>query len=195
LIAVRVIVITMTIIKQFAWYIYLHLIIKLLTSARSIVVMIRSIIPKVKKSVLIALLTLSGFASFCFAVEQDWLGWSNQCLNASYDETADIKLKKFEISLTESSFLRLRKTYQNGKQEYFSLQLQQLSDVSYLGSINKGILHLTAKDEDVIVQTYNDRKGNIDTMATMLDIPLKNMEPERLDSLQRALNYFKGKGL
>ncbi|MGY3213292.1 hypothetical protein ACVW2L_002345 [Mucilaginibacter sp. HD30] len=173
----------------------MHLTIKLLTSARSIIVMIRSFIPKVKKTSLIALLALSGAACLCFVIEQDWLGWSNQCLATSYDVTADVKLKKFEINLTEDSFLRLRKTYQNGKQEYFSLQLQQLDDLTYLGDNYKGTLRLKTKDDDVIVQTYNDRKGNIDTMATILDIPLKNMEPERLDSLQRALNYFKAKGL
>lgn len=173
----------------------LHLYIKLLTSALSFIVMIRSIILKIKKPVFDALLSLFGAASFCFVAEQDWLGWSNQCLTTSYDITADVKLKKFEISVTENSFLRLRKTYQNGKQEYFSLQLQQLDDLNYLGNNYKGILRLKTKEDDVIVQTYNDRKGNIDTMATTLDIPLKNMEPERLDSLQRALIYFKGKGL
>jgi hypothetical protein len=157
--------------------------------------MIRSIIPKIKKTFFVALLALSGAACLCFVAELDWVGWSNQCLNTSYDVTADVKLKKFEISLTGDSFLRLRKTYQNGKQEYFSLQLQQLDDLSYLGNNFKGTLRLKTKDDDVIVQTYNDRKGNIDTMAAVLDIPLKNMEPERLDSLQRALNYLKGKGL
>ncbi len=33
--------------------------------------------------------------------------------------------------------------------------------------------------------------GDIDTMTTVLNIPVKNMEPERLDSLREALNYFK----
>ena len=173
----------------------MHLTIKLLTSARCIIVMIRSIIPKVKKTSFIALLALFGATCLCFVIEQDWLGWSNQCLTTSYDVTADVKLKKFEINLTEDSFLRLRKTYQNGKQEYFSLQLQQLADMSYLGNNVKGTLRLRTKEDDVIVQTYNDRKGNIDTMATELDIPLKNIEPERLDSLQQAINYFKGKAL
>jgi hypothetical protein len=182
--------------QELFWNIYyLHLAIILLTSTLNFIVMIRSIILKIKKPVVVALFALLGTASLCFIAEQDWLSWSNQCLTTSYDATADVKLKKFEISLTENSFLRLRKTYQNGKQEYFSLQLQQLNEVSYLGNTYKGVLHLTAKDEDVIVQTYNDRKGNIDTMATVLDIPLKNMEPERLDSLQRAFNYFKGRGL
>ncbi|MDB5285272.1 MAG: hypothetical protein JWR05_221, partial [Mucilaginibacter sp.] len=41
----------------------------------------------------------------------------------------------------------------------------------------------------------NDRKGDLDTLATMLDIPVKNMGPERLDSLQTILEYFKGKSL
>ncbi|MFD0748649.1 hypothetical protein ACFQZS_00755 [Mucilaginibacter calamicampi] len=157
--------------------------------------MITSIIPKIKKRFLAALIALFSAASLCFVIDQDWLSWSNQCLTTSYDATADVKLKKFEINLTEDSFLRLRKTFQNGKQEYFSLQLQQLDDLSYLGNNIKGTLRLKTKDDDVIVQTYNDRKGNIDTMATTLDIPLKNIEHERLDSLQRALNYFKGKAL
>jgi len=172
----------------------LYLLINLLTSTVNFIVMITTIILRTKKPVVVTLLAFSGLFSLCF-VADDWFSWSNQCLTASYDTTADVKLKKLEINLTEDAFLRLRKTYQNGKQEYFSLHLQQLSDMSYLGSTYKGILHLTSKDEDVIVQTYNDRKGNIDTMATALDIPLKNMEPERLDSLQRAFNYFKGKGL
>ena len=157
--------------------------------------MLKSVLLKIKKHLIVSVLALSTAVSFCFVADEDWLGWSNKCLTASFDATADAKLKKFEISLNENAFLRLRKTYQNGKQEYFSLQLQQLGDLVYLGSIYKGTLRLKAKDEDIIVQTYNDRKGNIDTMATVLDIPLKNMEPERLDSLQQAINYFKGKGL
>lgn len=168
---------------------------KLLTSTLRFIVMIRSIILKRKNCLLVLWLALSGLVGLCFIAEQDWLSWSNKCLSASYDVTADTKLKKFEISLTQEAFLRLRKTYQNGKQEYFSLQLQQLDDLDYLGNTYKGMLRLKTKEDDIIVQTYNDRKGNIDTMATVLDIPLKNMEPERLDSLQRAISYLKGKGL
>jgi hypothetical protein len=48
---------------------------------------------------------------------------------------------------------------------------------------------------DIIVQTYNDPKGDIDSVATQLNLPFKNMEPERLDSLQAALIYFKNKNL
>ncbi len=168
---------------------------KLLTSTLRFIVMIRSIILKRKNRFLALSFVLAGLAGMCFVAEQDWLNWSNQCLAASYDGTADTKLKKFEISLNQEAFLRLRKTYQNGKQEYFSLQLQQLDDLNYIGNVYKGMLRLKTKEDDIIVQTYNDRKGNIDTMATVLDIPVKNMEPERLDSLQQAINFLKAKGL
>lgn len=127
--------------------------------------------------------------------DADWLTWGNRCLQQSFDPSADVKLKKWELVLTDDSFLRLRKIYQNGKQEYFSFQLQRLGDMNYLGNVAGGTLQLKAKSEDIIVQTYNDRKGNVDSMATVLNIPVKNMEPERLDSLRDALNYFKGKAL
>lgn len=166
-----------------------------LTSAWNFIVMIRPVILKIKNTFLVSLLlfAVSGFGFI--AVEYDWLGWGNRCLTEAYDTSADAKLKKLELSINEDAFLRLRKTYQNGKQEYFSLQLQHLSDFAYLGSIYKGTLRLKAKDEDIIVQTFNDKKGNIDSMATVLDIPLKNIEPERLDSLQKAFSYLKSKGL
>jgi hypothetical protein len=127
--------------------------------------------------------------------DQDWLNWGNKCLTQSYDPSTDIKLKKWELTLTDDSFIRLRKTYQNGKQEYFSFQLHRLDDMNYSGNENAGMLQLKAKGDDIIVQTHNDRKGDIDTMATVLNIPVKNMPTERLDSLREALNYFKEKSL
>jgi hypothetical protein len=138
---------------------------------------------------------LVGAVSYCFAPDTDWLAWSNKCFLQSYDPPADAKIKKWDLQVTEDSFLRLRKTFQNGKQEYFSLQLHLLDDISYLGNVNGGTLQLKTKDDDIIVQTYNDRKGNVDSMTNVLAIPLKNMEPERLDSLEKALDYFKAKVL
>jgi len=136
--------------------------------------------------------------SFCFKPgmdEQDWLLWANKCLTQSYDPSADIKLKKWELSVTDEYFIRLRKTYAKGKQEYYSFNLHQLSDMDYLGNTAAGTLELKTMADDIIVQTYNDRHGDVDSMATVLNIPVKNMEPERLDSLREALNYFKGKGM
>jgi len=45
-----------------------------------------------------------------------------------------------------------------------------------------------------MILSYNDRNGDVDSMTTVLDIPVKDMEPERLDSLREALNYFKKEG-
>jgi len=127
--------------------------------------------------------------------EQQWLQWSNKCLNESYDPSGEAKLKTWELTVTPEHFLRLRKTFQHGKQEYFSLHLHLFNDLDYLGNINHGMLQLKANNDDVIVQTYDDPKGNVDSMATSLDLPVKNMQPERLDSLRTALMFFKSGNL
>jgi hypothetical protein len=171
---------------------------KLLTLGRSFVVMLKSVLPKTKKLLIVCSITLTAAISYCFGPgmsDQDWLNWGNKCLTQSYDPSTDIKLKKWELTLTDDSFIRLRKTYQNGKQEYFSFQLHRLDNMDYAGNENAGTLQLKAKGDDIIVQTHNDRKGDIDTMATVLNIPVKNMPTERLDSLREALNYFKEKSL
>ncbi|GAA4330400.1 hypothetical protein GCM10023149_35560 [Mucilaginibacter gynuensis] len=127
--------------------------------------------------------------------EQELLGWSNKCLTQCFNADAADKLKKWELTLTPDAFVRLRKTYANGKQEYFSMHLRRLEDLDYWGTVAAGNMVLRAKGDDVIVQTYNDRSGNVDSMATVFSIPVKNMEPERLDSLRNALLYFKKKNL
>ncbi len=127
--------------------------------------------------------------------EQEMLTWGNKCLMQSFDASTDTKLKKWELELTPDAFVRMRKIYQNGKQEYFSLHLHRLTDINYLGTADAGTLQLQTIADDIIVQTHNDRKGDLDTLATMLNIPVKNMQPERLDSLRTVLEYFKAKDL
>ena len=85
------------------------------------------------------------------------------------------------------------KFYQKNKQIYYSFNLKKLKDIKYKGSSKKGDLQLIAIDDDIIVQTHNSRKGDVDEMANLLSIPLKNMEPEKMDSLMQGLNYLKDK--
>ena len=127
--------------------------------------------------------------------QTDWLNWTNKCLANHYNTAGEKKLKKWEIVVTIDNFLRLRKTYVKSKQVYFSFNLKNLSNIFYLGNTKKGILKLKAVEDDIIEQTRNYRKGDVDEMISELDVPVKNMEPERLDSLKEALNYFKEKGL
>ena len=127
--------------------------------------------------------------------EQEWLNWSNKCLSSSFNPTPDINLKKWEITLTPDYFLRFRKTYQQGKQEYFSFNLQRLTHVDYLPGDTAGILRFNTQTDDIIVQTYEDPEGNIDSMATTLGLPVHSMNAARFDSLKSALNYFRAKSL
>lgn len=156
-----------------------------------------SVLSTLKKSAIICLLTLTGIVNLGFVTtldEQEVLAWSNKCFAQSYDPSEE-KLKKYEFTLTNDAFIRLRKTFTNGKQEYFSFHVKRLNDIGYLGTATTGTLQFKTTDDDIIVQTYNDRKGNVDSMANVLNVPVKNMAAERLDSLRNALEYFKNKGL
>jgi hypothetical protein len=160
--------------------------------------MIRSVLFKFRKPYILPAIALLALVQIGFRAnvdEQQLIDWSNRCFSESYDPSGEAKLKKWDLVLTEDAFIRLRKTYQNGKQEYYSFQLHRLSDMDYLGNTENGTLQLKTTADDIIVQTYNDHKGDIDTMATELNIPVKNMQPERLDSLQMVLDYFKAKSL
>lgn len=158
--------------------------------------MVKSILPKVKRAAVTLLIVLPLAVLYAFTAkmgEKEWLDWSNKCLEQSFDPTGDLKLKKWEISVTPEHFIRLRKTYQHGKQEYFSLYLNKLDSVNYQGTPAAGQLRFKAIADDIIVQTYDDPKGDIDSMSTVLNIPVKGLSQERLDSLNDAINYFKNK--
>jgi len=151
------------------------------------------------KASIICFVLLTGPLLFGFKPlmdEQEWITWGNRFLNESYDPSAEIKIKKWEISLTPDHFIRLRKTYQQGKQEYYSFNLQRFSEVKYLpGQAQTDTLELKTQADDIIVQTYNDPKGDVDSMSTLFNIPVKKIAPERLDSLKQALNFLKAKNL
>jgi hypothetical protein len=147
-----------------------------------------------KRASLMLLILLSA-ALFCASGpgmgEKEWLDWSNKCLTDSYNPARDAKLKKWEISITPEHFIHFRKTYQHGKQLYYSLDLKQLDTINYQETAAGSQLKFKTLHDDIIVQTYDDPKGNIDSMSTELSIPVKEISPERLDSLNDAIKYFK----
>ncbi|MBS7563955.1 hypothetical protein KHS38_06020 [Mucilaginibacter sp. Bleaf8] len=132
--------------------------------------------------------------SLCFVWhtnKQRAIFWSNKCLAQAFDTSGDAKLKSWTLNLTDDSFMRLRKIYQGGRQEYFSFNLHRLSDISYLGTETNGVLRIHTKADDIIVQTYQDPKGDVDSMSTMLSIPVRNVTAGQLDSLRNTLLYLK----
>ena len=119
------------------------------------------------------------------------IGWTNHCLTESFNPSSETKLKKWELSLSDNLFIRLRKTYTNGKQEYYSFKLDKFKDIDYLGTVNGGTLQLQTDKDDIISQTYNDPKGDVDDMVSSLHLPVKTTSPERLDSLRSTLLQLK----
>lgn len=113
-------------------------------------------------------------------------------LNALHNPEAELhKIKKIELLLSDEGFLRYRRTFINGKQEYYSLNLTHIRTIDYLGDTASGELSIQTEEDDVIVQTFNDRGGNVDSMSTHFRLPLIRVEPEELIVLQDDLLEMK----
>lgn len=95
-------------------------------------------------------------------------------------------IKRFEINVTNNGFCRYKKFFNNGKQEYFAFNLSCFKNMDFYGSEKKGELYLRTLKDDVIVQTRNDIKGDIDSMGTFVIIPLKNIEINELNALAES---------
>ncbi|MFD0939514.1 hypothetical protein [Pedobacter boryungensis] len=99
------------------------------------------------------------------------------------------EVKRYEINVTNTGFCRYRKVFVNGKEEYFAFNLSRFKTMDYYGTSTKGDLYLRTKNDDVIIQTRNDSRGEIDSMGTYVVIPLKNIDVEELNAL--AENFKK----
>ena len=104
-----------------------------------------------------------------------------------YDSDVHRKdIKRFAINVTNNGFCRYKKFVNNGKQELFAFNLSHFKRMDYYGTAAKGELYLRTKSDDVIVQTRNDKKGDIDSMGAYIIIPLKNIEVEELNALSES---------
>jgi len=85
--------------------------------------MAKPVLTRTRKEVIVLLISCIGLfiCGFRFITgETEWLNWSNKALAESYNPATEPSLKKWEITLTPEHFIRLRKTFQHGKQEYYS---------------------------------------------------------------------------
>jgi hypothetical protein len=117
------------------------------------------------------------------SLEEDSLFLENKLL-AHYDEDFSFKqIKRYELSVTNSGFCRYKRYFQNGKIEYYAFNFLRYKDSDFFGTTSRGLLYLRTAEDDVIVQTYKDPGGDVDSMASQLIIPLKQVEAEDLNSL------------
>jgi hypothetical protein len=123
--------------------------------------------------------------------EEDAVYIQQKLYNHYNMEAKDGQIKKYELHVTNTGFCRYKCFLNNGKIEYFSFNFLKYKDIDYAGTSQSGSLILRTKGDDVIVQTYNDTKdGDIDSMATFMAIPLKNIEPEELNQLMEKFQQM-----
>ena len=101
------------------------------------------------------------------------------------------QIKKVRNSAYGRPFYSPEKNLSTWQAGAFSFRLNKLDSVKYLAETTPGQLQFKTIADDIIVQTYEDPKGDIDSMATVLDIPVKGMSPERVDSLNEAIKFLK----
>jgi len=140
-------------------------------------------------SICLVFLVCSGFET-----AEESMAIIQNTLNKYYDSNAEnVGLKRYELNVTNTGFCKYKKTYSNGKTEFFSFNLSRFKGVQYYGTVKKGALYLFTNSDDVIVQTHNDRKGDVDSMATHMIIPLKEIDEDVLNTLAAQLLKVKGK--
>ncbi|MFW0716983.1 hypothetical protein [Pedobacter sp. N23S346] len=126
------------------------------------------------------------------SIEQ-YVGFLQKSFTDHYDSSQEVKqIKRYELNITNNGFCRYKRYFNNGKTEYFAFKLAKFKDMDYLGNTTAGKLYLRTKGDDVIVQTYKDRGGDVDSMATEVVIPVKNMEAEDLNSIRENLTKICG---
>ncbi|RYG20054.1 MAG: hypothetical protein EOO07_05630 [Chitinophagaceae bacterium] len=119
---------------------------------------------------------------------EEYVVFLQKSLTEHYDSGQEIALvKKYELNVTNNGFCRYKRYFNNGKIEYFAFKLSKFKDLDYYGTTMSGQLYLRTKNDDVIVQTYNDKKGDVDSMGTCVVIPLKNIEAEDLNHIKESL--------
>ncbi|MGY3055356.1 hypothetical protein ACVWYG_003571 [Pedobacter sp. UYEF25] len=143
---------------------------------------------KITKALIIAAVAVVGLIFCAFSNPNplnDHLIYLQKTLIDHYDTGQDQNtVKRYELNVTNTGFCRYRRFYSSGKTEYFSFKLSKFKDLDFFGTTQGGKLILRTTGDDVIVQTYNDRAGDVDSMTNSVSIPLKNIEVDDLNKIK-----------
>ena|SRR5579875_1488035 len=112
-------------------------------------------------------------------------------LQHSLSTPPQIDAAKTRLEVNKAGFVRYTQFFKNGKENYASLNLGRFLKMDYWGTTASGTLIIRAVKNNVIVQTYHDPRGDVDSMSTHLDIPVASIEPEQLDAVEHQLQRLK----
>lgn len=141
------------------------------------------------RSILVVILLV--FCSFGNDELEDLLTGLQKNIRNSMRFSAETNVSKTKLEVTPNGFIRYTESFKNGKQYYTSLKLDKFSNMNYLGTDQYGSLIFHSIKNDVIVQTYHDRAGDVDSMSNHLDIPMEATTPEQLNALDYQLRRIK----
>ncbi|WP_156088777.1 hypothetical protein [Mucilaginibacter pedocola] len=54
---------------------------------------------------------------------------------------------------------------------------------------------MQTQTDDIIIQTYQDPTGDLDSTGTSVSIPVRKLSPQRLDSLKVGLTFLRQRGM
>lgn len=121
-------------------------------------------------------------------IDEELIYIQNKLVEHHDSERGEERISRYQLNVTNTGFCRYRRYYASGKVEYFSFNLAKFKDLDYYGTDKQGELYLRTTGENVIVQTYKDKRGgDVDSMATYMVIPLKNIDAQDLVDLSDRL--------
>lgn len=102
-------------------------------------------------------------------------------------------VKEQKLEVTPEGFLRFRQKLLSGKQEYFAFHFSRYKEMKYFGTEERGYAEIMVADSNVIVQTFNDPKGDIDSMGTSMRLNFQHCTAEELSRLESQFSQLKKK--
>ncbi len=108
-----------------------------------------------------------------------------------YQAEKDFGVKKTSFEISDNGFVRYKRTTTENKTEYYSVKLDKIQEVIYLGNEKTGWLILKCMESSIIFQTYQDANGNIDEMVNEIKIPIKNIDVVELNKWVNDINILK----
>lgn len=108
-----------------------------------------------------------------------------------YQAEQDVGVKTSNFDVTTNGFIRYKRILKSNKTEYYSVKLDKVTDVSYLGTEASGWLVINCVEESVIFQTYQDQNGDTDEMVNQIKIPIRRINIEKINSWARDFSQAK----